>query len=209
MNFVDYLGMRYDMFNPPPAMPNYTPINSESQRIMNLMNREAGVTQKYCDAAIKYPQNKWLSCACSVSKNIQNAIKVMIGSFSAQVGYTFSGETTKKKIEWFYCTRNCISSKWEAAFNKWEGHSDDRKLHAELTPAWDSFCKECEGKKVSEQKCCELQVQAEQKGLQDCMDSCGKWQWGANEFPMNFVPVSDFNNLDQRVNYGIKYCCSK
>ena len=197
------------------AMVRNSPVNRIDYLGLNevpVWDEDRGVSDRYCDAARKYPKNKWLACACRVSRQIDGAMAgfMMSALLTDSDSPEFQGVMDRAK--WFRCTRSCMVKKWQTALKKWEGHELNDKEEAELTPAWDEFCKDCKGKKISEKECCKKQVEAEQDGLQRCMESCGKWKWGTS-FPVGqtpgWDPDWDFNDLEKRIQYGLSLCCEE
>ena len=85
-----------------------------------------------------------------------------------------------------------------------------------MTPQWNQACKICTGAKdkKSEKDCGEAMVNAEQNAIEDCeKEQCGL-------FPVNDVPMAgdphvppgfpgDFNDINDRINYGNKRCCGE
>ena len=173
-----------------------------------IWEEDRGVSERYCDAARKYSKNKWLACACKVSQQIDVAISglLLTAFFTDSDSLEYQGVIGRAK--WLRCTRSCMVKKWQTALKKWEGHGLNDKEKTELTPAWDEFCQDCQGEKER----CKKQVEAEQDGLQQCMQKCGKWKWG-NAFPVGQAPgwdrEWDFNDLEKRIQYGLTLCCEE
>jgi len=155
------------------------------------------VTAKYCRASRENPQNGWLKCACEVSGDIGRGMEVITLC-------SIWSQDCADKLDWFHCTRNCLSERWEDAMDNQENGTPLNE-----GSAWDDWCDECEANEGS-QSCCEKQVEGEQGELEDCMQKCGKWKWG-NTLPINLIPNwpedADFNDLDDRVDFGKKRCC--
>ena len=113
-------------------------------------------------------------------------------------------ENADARAEWFVCVRLCIQRKWQNGMDHNRIYIDPEHV----TPGWNEWCNECNINDGSK-RCCDLQVEAEQKGLTDCLlGECGLWEWG-NSFPMYLIPgwYGDFNDEKRRLEHGKDYCC--
>jgi RHS repeat-associated protein len=156
----------------------------------------------YCDAAQKHPENRWLSCACKVSAEINQLIAGLY--LSAPFGMQDQNQTRGKVTKWFDCTRQCLVKKFTEFYKVYDGGAKPDALP--LTPYWDRACKVCIGnaKARSSKECCEAMVVAEQNGVDDCSSNCGSYPGGPLPIP-GFK--GDFSNLEDRITYGKKRCC--
>jgi RHS repeat-associated protein len=165
---------------------------------------DGDVTPAYCRAAKANPQNGWLQCACDNSGTIGSAMYAMedlLGNALARLlGYDL-GDDLQGKVDWFRCTRMCLSDEWK------KGYTQKQLVLPQTGDYWPLCWRPCD-LNSGNVGCCELQVFAEQAELQNCMTKCGPWKWG-NSFPINVIPgwSGDFNDFDLRNIYGVKTCC--
>jgi RHS repeat-associated protein len=159
----------------------------------------------YCDAAKKYPKNRWLACACNVSAEINTLITAwFIGGGSTSDNPKRNGEM----IRWFSCIRQCIFKKFNEFYKVFDGGAPINSVT--LTPHWEAACRICIGKPgaiASAKDCCSAMVVAEQNAIEDCKAAeCGEFPGQVSRLPIpNFE--GDFSKLDDRLKYGLKRCC--
>ena len=211
MEFVDGTSLYRAYFVP--SMVDFngrlaiSPLLASSLKLSDEWENDTGVgtdpwivTDLYCEAAEKYPKNGWLKCACDVSGDIDDAIRLI--DFSVWWFKAYDSAAADKS-KWFKCTRTCMQKRWFEAVQNQEDESDLLQ-----GSEWGDWCKNCSINSDS-LDCCEQQVEAEQSELQNCMKSCGNWNYG-DSFPIGMIPgfEGDFNVLKDRITFANRKCCN-
>ncbi len=215
-NLLGYAGNRPNSVIDPRGREWAFPQQKDAERWFGISTPSArtetddrGVTQRYCDSWRESGEtNKWTQCACQVSRTIDALIAgLLANAILGRLGYEgMDSEEAIAKVKWFRCTRSCLVRRWQDADDSYFGRNPERPP----TPAWQEFLDNCAGKKCATKQCCRIQVKAEQSELSNCMNECGRWNWGnpSGEIEMpGWDPNWDFNDLKTRIDFGNWRCC--
>ncbi len=209
---------------PPPSLCPKVPTSTPA----TCLDRNAA----YCDAAACFPSNPWLSCVCTTSLQICQAVDAFtfksVQGMQAEAcidGTVPSPTNMGAKIEasfkgkWFLDTNKCIWGHWRAALDAL--HDPSLAVPAGLTAPWVAAISVCRSKSVGSSECCKAQVEAEQKAI----DTCGPYdaaRFGKLPTDIPFAPIcslgakfvappppftGNFGSAADRIAFGNKRCC--
>lgn len=182
----------------------------------------------YAAAHQAYPGNAWLRCVDVSSGQICQAIdafhfKGLHGTELQLCAKTFGGDMGRinAKADWFNSTNACIWGHWRAAMDSL--NDSGCAIPSGLTPEWIQAVNICRIKGAESKECCREQIVAEQKAIDICgpYDShrFGRWPTDVPGSPYCSQKVrenappgppfsGDFGNVNDRIAYGNKRCCS-
>jgi outer membrane protein OmpA-like peptidoglycan-associated protein len=186
----------------------------------------SGRNGAYCEAASCKPSNPWLSCVCTASGQVCEAVDAfafdgargtMLAACAALSGAP--GAPIIDKSNWFLSTNRCIWDHWRAAFDAI--HNPSIPIPAGLTPEWAAAVATCRASGLSSNDCCNAHVKAEQTAI----DACGPYDSvkfgprptdvpgapGCSSIVAALAPglpfTGDFGKVADRITYGNTRCC--
>lgn len=183
----------------------------------------------YCAAALCFPANPWLACACIASGDVCRAAEAF--KFESTEGVELAacawvssapGTTIYSKGMWLLATNYCIWGHWRTALEAI--HDPLRPVPTGLTAEWAAAVTICRASGVGSSACCRAHVEAEQRAI----DACGPYTsttFGRLPTDVPGAPTcssiiralaparrgdpftGDFGNAADRISYGNRRCC--
>jgi outer membrane protein OmpA-like peptidoglycan-associated protein len=213
---------------PPPEPPSVCP-TVPSATPPDCVGRNGA----YCAAEACFSTDPWLKCVCSTSIQICQAVnafnftstdgRMLEACIDATVASPLTARGVKfeanAKGQWFLDTNKCIWEHWRRAMDAL--HDPSRPIPSGLTAPWVSAITVCRSKGMGHKDCCEAQVDAEQRAIDDCgaydsrrfgklptdIPGAATCSAAAKRFAPPPPFTGDFGSVADRIAYGKKRCC--
>jgi hypothetical protein len=213
---------------PPPEPPSVCP-KVAAATPPDCVGRNGG----YCAAEACFSSDPWLKCVCTTSLQICQAVNAFnftstdgrlleacidasVRSATTAMGVKFEANS---KGQWFLDTNKCIWGHWRKALDALHGPS--RPIPSGLTAPWVAAIGVCRSKGMGSKDCCEAQVDAEQRAIDDCgaydsrrfgtlptdIPGAPLCSSAARRFAPPLPFTGDFGSVAERIAYGKKRCC--